>query len=283
VTDDLLLADVSRWQGQVDWAAYAEFSPAAICKATGGDHDSGGTSRVDPRFRENRTGMRKHLALRGYYHFLQIGADPLAQARHFADTVGELLPGEFAALDVEGDANHAAHERFCAEVDRLVGGVCWLYGGSQVRSSRPVWVARYFDYTADPAGEPKVPHVLWQYTDRGRAPGITGNCDMNVHRGDLASLARFAVRPDEEDDMTADEVRAAVQAEIAEACGSSGPIYRLYHALMYGKFPGHTGTDPARTGLNELRERIDGLIAAGGGTVGDASGEYEIVVRRKEA
>ncbi len=206
---DIVFADVSHHQGSIDWAAYARaaghvhrpsgltHAAAAICKATGGTHTSGGTSRVDPKFAANRAAMRDLLKLRGYYHFLQLNADPVAQAGHFAKTVGELQPGEFAVLDVEQDNNTARHEQFCAEVDRLLGGRCWIYGGKDVDNpnGRPYWVARYPNSgKPDPSMEPKPAHVLWQFTSKGSCPGVSGNVDLNVHRGDLDSLARFAVR-----------------------------------------------------------------------------------------
>lgn len=197
---DLYLADVSHHQDRaggelVDWTAYAKRFKAAICKTTGGDHDSGGTTWVDPEFTYNRGRMRELLSLRGYYHFFQVNGDPVAQARHFAKTVGKLLPGEFAVLDVEQDTQSAKHEAFCREADRLLGGTCWIYGGRDVPNpyKRPFWVARYYDETPGRRGEPTVAHVLWQYTSKGRAPGVAGNVDLNVHRGSLSSLAKYAM------------------------------------------------------------------------------------------
>lgn len=225
----ITFADVSRWQERVDWAAYSAAAgttddwgltraDAAVCKATGGTETSGGTSRVDPWFARNQAGMREHLSVRGYYHFLQVDADPVAQARFFAETIGPLQPGEFAVLDVEQDADADAHERFCAETDRLVGGRCWVYGGAQVRTDRPVWIARYFDHTPNPDAEPDLPHALWQFTDRGHVPGVTGGCDVNVHRGDLASLRRLTVQ-DTEDDMpyTEEQIKKMVVEGVREA------------------------------------------------------------------
>ena len=220
----IVLTDVSRHQGPVDWQAYAAAAgtrhatgltcaPAAVIKATGGTETSGGTSWVDTRFAENRLAMRHLLKVRGYYHFLQIDGDPVAQARHFARVVGPLTPGEFAVLDVEQDRHADRHEAFCREVDRILGGVCWLYGGKDVPNphGRPYWVARYpKSLRPDPAMEPSLPHVLWQFSSQGRFPGVTGDVDLNVHRGDLASLARYAIPAPEqqEDDMTADEFKA---------------------------------------------------------------------------
>jgi GH25 family lysozyme M1 (1,4-beta-N-acetylmuramidase) len=205
VTGPLLLADVSHHNGDgqhapyVDWAAYGSWSPAAIAKATE-DVDF-----TDPAFTHNRAGMRAHLAARGFYHMLAPG-DPVAQARHFAAAIGELQPGEFIALDVETNAEHARHEAFATEADRLLhpASPCWIYGGAgNVRTARPVWVARYPRGVApslaarwrpgEPvfAGEPRLPHQLWQFSDYAvDVPGVGAglHVDINVHRGDLTSL-----------------------------------------------------------------------------------------------
>lgn len=80
-----------------------------------------------------------------------------------------------------------------------------------------------------------------------------------------------------EDDMTREEFRAELKA----ACEKGGPIYNLYHVLEYGKFYGHEGADPARTGLNELKAQIAGLpaavaalIPATSGTAGVPAGSF---------
>lgn len=203
----IVFADVSRHQGTIDWTAYAHAAgttdpngltraAAAICKATGGTATSGGTSWVDPLFAANRAAMRKTLQLRGYYHFLQPDADAVAQAKFFAQTVGRLQSGEFAVLDVEQDANATKHEQFCVTVDRLVGGRCWVYGGMTVPNpqGRPYWVARYpGSGKPDPALEPSIQHVLWQFSSAGSFPGVPAVVDLNVHRGTPATLAKYAL------------------------------------------------------------------------------------------
>lgn len=277
---DIVVADVSHWQGTIDWAAFAaaagssagygrtgpKRAAGAICKATQG------TDGVDPQFRRNQRLMRQHLALRGFYHFYSATAPVREQAEHLARTVEALLPGEFVALDVEQDAEHARHEQFCALVDDLLGGTCWIYGGQQVRTRRPLWVARYRNDTPDPAGEPDLGHVLWQFTDSGRWPGIAGNVDLNVHRGDLSSLLRFAKQ--EEDDM------------------DEATLRRVLNEVFTG-----TGSQNAADSVDDDRAKVNALIgevralakdvaaikaAMGTGTPGgDLSGDYTLTVTRK--
>lgn len=273
----IVLADVSHWQGTVDWTAYAKAAgetyhapgitraSAAICKATQG------VGGIDSQFTRNQRLMREHLDLRGFYHFYSATAPVKDQAEHFARTVGELRPGEFAALDVEQDAERARHEALCAAVDSLLGGVCWVYGGSQVRTERPVWVARYRDGTPSPGGEPTVGHVLWQFTETGRWPGVGGAVDLNVHRGDLASLLRFTVQ--EEDDMDEATLRRVLN-EMFTATGSKDAA---------------DSVDDDRAKINALigevralrKEVADLKTGQTTGQGGDLSGDYTLTVTRK--
>lgn len=260
---DLVFADVSHWQGDIDWPAYAATSPAAIAKATEG------ASKIDERFPANQAGMRAHLPCRGWYHFYTPGVDPIAQARHFAGVVGDLLVGEFAVIDVEQGTAFADYDRCAAEVDRLLGGLCWLYGGQQVRTGRPLWVARYAASTPVPEYEPHVPHVLWQYTDAGRHAGIAGRCDLNIHRGDLASLLRFT--KGDNDMPTADEIADAIIRKLnAVATGKGQTTYGgTVKATLATAQALVNAVNGLAADLNDVQSRvvrIDGAIGQSAGT-----------------
>lgn len=74
--------DVSRWQGVMDWAKAKEAGAYfTFIKAT--EH----TAWVDPLFDENWQGARAVGLLVGAYHFFRPGYDPIAQAKHFVNTV----------------------------------------------------------------------------------------------------------------------------------------------------------------------------------------------------
>ncbi len=57
--------DVSRWQGEIDWEEVKDAGTRfAFIKATeGGDH-------IDPSFRRNWAGAKKHGIARSAYHFV---------------------------------------------------------------------------------------------------------------------------------------------------------------------------------------------------------------------
>ena len=72
----LALADVSEFQGTVNWAAYGAANPAVIIRA----HNS---ARADNYFTTNVIGARAHCQWRGFYQYLTAGADPVAAAHAF--------------------------------------------------------------------------------------------------------------------------------------------------------------------------------------------------------
>ena len=187
---DLLIADVNDAHTVTDWKAYAAFSPVLIAKATQG------TTMVSSTFAAQRAGAAQAgLAAFGIYHYWQQGDDPVAQARHAVATVGELRakPLEWLILDVEGGTDFADYHAFCAYADKALGRTTWLYGGQQLTaavSQRPRWVARYYDYTDNPAHAPNIGEALWQFSDRYAVPGA-GPADCSVYRGGAADLTAF--------------------------------------------------------------------------------------------
>lgn len=184
---DLLIGDVNDFHPVTDWGAYATFSPVLIAKVTQG------TSFVAETFAAMRAGAAKaRLQAFGMYHFWQPGADPVAQAQHAVATIGALkaAPLEWLILDVETGDDMAGYHAFCEHADAALGRRTWLYGGQQLtaaQTSRPRWIARYYDQTPDPAGQPDIGEALWQFADAYPVPGV-GTGDCSVYRGDAAAF-----------------------------------------------------------------------------------------------
>jgi lysozyme len=147
--------------------------------------------------------------LRGAYHFGHPGSDPEVQATHFASVVGPLTWGELPpVLDLEvddGQPKSAIVEwtlAFVAKAEALFGCPLIMYTGGLWRrlgspdlgklSSRLLWTARYGP--EQPAAlAPWKDWSFWQFTD-GRSgnvksiPGVSGPCDCDWYKGDLAGL-----------------------------------------------------------------------------------------------
>jgi lysozyme len=188
--------DVSRHQGSIDWARVAADDVAfAIIKATeGGDF-------VDALFKSNVDAARAAGLAVGAYHFFTLCRAGVEQAANF---LAQVDPGKVAlppAIDLEYEGNCSARpdaavvgaelSAFLEKVEAAFGKPAILYVTygfyNDYYSSlpkRPLWT-RWIAWPP-PGNE----WTLWQYNDRGRVDGITGDVDLNV-LNTYVSLAAF--------------------------------------------------------------------------------------------
>lgn len=201
--------DVSRYQGDIDWAAVAGDGIAfAYIKATKG------TSHTDPRFRRNYTRSGASGMLRGAYHFaLPHHSSGTAQARFFLTHGGNRADGKTLppALDIEANPSGpdcyglspqqmtAWIAEFSATIQHHTGRHPVIYtttawwnrctgGHGGFADTHHLWTARWSD---DPAPLPRgwQDYTFWQYTAHGQVAGINGHVDRNLFHGDqLANL-----------------------------------------------------------------------------------------------
>jgi hypothetical protein len=188
---DLLIPDISRWQGQVDWNQF--HPPAVIIKAGGAD----GGFYEDPNFKILAAAADAHKVPWIAYYFCDPGGDPHLQASHFFG----IARREAVVADIEsgGGDQRAFATAFCANLKNAI-----LYTGlnheqvDNLAGIAPTWIAAYGP------NEPTVAHVLWQHTSSAHYPGIAGNVDESVFHGDLAALMRLfglATQPIGDDEM----------------------------------------------------------------------------------
>ncbi len=194
---------MSVYQGGIDWGQVKAGGKAfAIMKATEG------TGFTDPTFAANWSGAAAAGVIRGAYHFFHPSEDPTAQADHFATVMGALHDGDLPPmLDLEvtdglGPAAVAnATRTFLDALQSRTGRKQMIYTGfyfwrDQVGdpagfNTDPLVIAAYV------AGCPLVPDswgkfTMWQYSDAGRVPGISGNVDLDVFNGTMADLRALA-------------------------------------------------------------------------------------------
>lgn len=201
---DLVFADVSEWQKAVDWAAYAAVCPVAVARL------SYGAGHVDLQAAANLAGMRAHLRLRGWYHYLTASDDPALQARLFCATLGHLEPGEFVVVDSEEGAGNqeARAAQFLAAVNQTLGlspAQDIEYSGLNFVAAHGGWVPGVTRWVAAyQPDQPAVGEQLWQFTDARTFPGITAPCDATVFHGTVDQLANI-VTPAEPPAPTAQE------------------------------------------------------------------------------
>ncbi|MCA8879404.1 MAG: glycoside hydrolase family 25 protein [Rhodobacteraceae bacterium] len=197
--------DVSRWQGEIDWAAARDSGVSfAYIKATeGGDVE-------DPMFMTNWIAAAVAGVPRGAYHYYYFCRSPEQQARWFFDHV----PRDPSALPPVLDMEWNHQSRTCpvrpdgsevrAQAKKFLDMLESHYG------QRPV-VYTTVDFYRDTgigslsgtefwlrsvAGHPQEIYPgadwsFWQYTGTGRVPGISGPVDINVFNGSSASWARW--------------------------------------------------------------------------------------------
>ena len=205
----LALADVSEFQGHIDWAAYGASNPAVVVRV----HNS---SRPDNYAQPNIAGARAHCSWRGFYQYLTAGADPVKAAHAFQATLGPTLPGEVMVLDLEEGAGDQRARR-AAWLGALQDPVEWTYSGVYFARQRlpgvhVQWLAAYGQ------GEPTDSHTLWQNTNARRFAGIKAPCDGSLFNGTLAQLQALTnttpTPPPLEDDMLTPEAQTWIEGRL---------------------------------------------------------------------
>lgn len=189
MADDLLLADVSEWQGIINWVAYP--SLAAIVRL------NYGSQWPDLQCARNIAGARARCRVRGWYTYLVAGQAPEPQADllvHILQEHGGLLEGEFVVCDdEEGDGDQAPRvDAFLNRVHAALNesaGQDWVYAGLYFArthlghlSGRHRWLAAYG------SSEMGDQHDLWQFTSSASVAGIAGKVDCSIYHGTIDQL-----------------------------------------------------------------------------------------------
>ncbi len=200
---DITGGDVSKWQGEINWALVPW--KWAVARA------SLGHTYIDSQYANNSRGMRDHSILRGAYHVLTPNVSTADEIRNLESALNKGPDPDFLVLDVEldkGQSNQTIRTRvydMLIEMENLgykhkvfIYTASWFWnphlGGNAISSSDyknlpedwELWLA---DYGANdgalPARMPILPlgwgewHV-WQYTSKGQVPGIDASVDLNI-------------------------------------------------------------------------------------------------------
>jgi GH25 family lysozyme M1 (1,4-beta-N-acetylmuramidase) len=213
---DRFIADVSKHQGHIDWNRLAPHLAFCIIKASG-LYGNGS----DPYYERNMTEAVAHNVPFHAYHFLYCVTEVQAKrdAKLFFDTVkaGGKWP-LFWVMDCESQwgikDNQAASigRIFEDELRRLArehgpGEIqVAIYVGQEMYKR---WAFDYdhFAYLWIPGygekNKPPMPCDMWQYTSKGRLPGINGNVDLNWLMG-TKPLSFFTTGADDSGEQDGD-------------------------------------------------------------------------------
>ena len=216
--------DVSSYQGKPDWAKVkksgVEFAILRILNSKG----------KDTSFEHNYSGCGAAGIRRGVYRFSYALTVPQAQkeAREVIEAMAGKKPEMGVWLDLEWSRQRALGSAKVKEIAgawmkviRDAGYECNIYCNTDWYKNicsglnAKYWIARY------PAGDngtmkeslrPNVGEVGWQYSSKGKVPGISGNVDMDVWYGN--TVAEPTPEPEEPGSgmWDADAVRSLQEA-----------------------------------------------------------------------
>lgn len=200
---EIKVADISRWQGTINWNEFKNNIQGVVIKATGSD----GGLYTDSALARNRDEARRVGVPVWFYHYKGSGT-PEDQAQYFVNAIGGLRAGEGLVLDDENEAtvNVDFDCKFADKIKALTGLNIVLYsnqsrfGGVNLQPIKDrnigAWSAKYGSNSGNP--EPPsatagiLPVIMWQYTSTARVGGVTENSvDMNIFYGDVAAFQAY--------------------------------------------------------------------------------------------
>jgi lysozyme len=188
--------DVSRWQGDIDWARLrSQGANFAYIKATdGGDH-------LDPMFKKNWRGANAAGLKRGAYHFFYWCRSASEQADWFIRNVPRVEGALPPVIDVEWNYQSSckkrpSRERILEKMQVFMDRLEAHYGQRPVIYTAPDFYAdnlrgafkNYPFWLRAVAQHPSKVYpnrkwVFWQYSGSGLSHGVRGRIDLNAFHG----------------------------------------------------------------------------------------------------
>lgn len=173
--------DVSKYQGTINWKKVAKDSTIRFVyiKATEG------TSIQDPMYRTNLRGAKKAGLLVGSYHLYSSKTTAYQQMSNIRKMIQKSEQDLVPVLDIEG---HHSGRLYMERVDKLLELMEKEYGVKPIiYTSERVYKThfatkkyqKYHIFIANYRNYPTTRFTLWQYTERGHCPGISGYVDFN--------------------------------------------------------------------------------------------------------
>lgn len=178
--------DVSHDQGEVNWSQVVNSGIQFVYhKATDG------ITWQDPMFDKNLQSLGALKVAIGAYHFFEAEDDPQKQAQNFLNTIKSKPLTLAPMVDVETTKNQTSGQiqqrlkTWLELVQKATGCTPIIYSykdfwqdniGTQF-NLYPFWLADYSARMDAPEGIENL--LMWQYSEAGKVPGITGNVDRD--------------------------------------------------------------------------------------------------------
>lgn len=194
--------DVSKWQGEIDWAKVAAEADFAIIRAGYSQYEGGLV--IDEFFEKNVAGAKRHGIPWGVYVYAYDKTPGAAEKT--AAAVLDLLSGKLPEFPVYYDIedkqytgeteytmlnNTAIAKAFCNAI-RNAGYMTGVYSYYFFLKDY-MYIDDFNEFEkwiADYRGSRPtcIPHTVWQYSPSGRITGINGNVDLNISYKDYPTI-----------------------------------------------------------------------------------------------
>ncbi len=199
---EILGADVSHWQGDVDFSLLEQQGVRfAFIKATEG------SAHVDEKFEENLARVQETDMKFGFYHFFSFDSPGETQAENYIARVPALENLLSPVIDVEYYGDYFRHppeiEPVQAQLRAMIDRLEAHYGKKPILYATQRAYRRYIQGAFDDCDlwirsvylpPLNADWTFWQYTDRARLNGYSGTekfIDLNVFRGDAEAFVRY--------------------------------------------------------------------------------------------
>lgn len=236
------IADISKYQGNVDWAKARKELDFVILRASCG-------SAIDSKYLQNVSNCGLPF---GAYHYVKAGTAEAArtEARFFVDCVkqGEIQPCFYIAdIEYEAQTKETTEAVCVAFLDELRALGCkkiglyintrYKWAGEAIDMCDIMWIPHWGKNDGNvPEDKYKSgnPHDLWQYTSKGVLAGVTGNVDLNQLTG-TKPLSYFITDAEEAapDTLEGSEKDMLTNIQFAAFCLS---VYDAKWVYWYGTY-----------------------------------------------
>ena len=201
--------DVSKFQGTINWTKVAKDSTIQFVYVRATE----GTSIQDAYYKTNISKAKKAGLLVGSYHVYSSKTTAYQQMANMRKMIKKKEQDLAPVLDIEG---HHAGRLNMQRVDKLLELMETEYGVRPViYTSEKVYkehlsgkkYAKYHIFIANYRGYPTTRFTLWQYTESGHCPGISGNVDfIRIHRDhSLSDIKMPKPKPKPKEEATKEE------------------------------------------------------------------------------
>ena len=181
------IADLSKWQGAIDWTAAARELDLCILRAQYGHEQQ------DERYLENAAGCEAMGIPYGAYSYCLFDDEETAreEARFFVERIKgtnpkflvlDLEPGGVKLQDVRAAVSAYIDELRKLGIERIglyIAQIAYKLYNIDVDEADFVWLPSYGSNSGEPEMKPEYPYAMWQYTSNGHLGGVKGHVNLN--------------------------------------------------------------------------------------------------------